>query len=255
MIQADALKLLQDTAQQAVAAKIVPVPGDGRQAFVSLAGALEVVPVPPACRAHQVFSLADLVDFTKSIPTKEGSPPPTPVIFHGPKAVTLLIDTHDRRDVVIFPLTFSRPFMRLQALDQQPVAFDQRAFCRLLQFELAVSKSIVAPFRNLDWQTQVAVRGETAPGKDRLGREVLSQVKGTSDLPDEIVVATPVYVQQGERELVAVRCAVELDAGTQRLALVPFPNEIETQIDAAQARIHERLTESLETVPVFYGEP
>jgi hypothetical protein len=224
----------------------VSIDDGGRTVYLNVGGKLQSVVLKPK-RVHGVFSLEDLIRFAVDSGSEKA------VVYHSDEGVTLLPDQEDHRDRVVFQLSHSPQFTRLESLSQV-VPMDQKNFVRLLQHELGIDRAIVAVFRRLDWKTQIAASGEVMPGRDRLGREVNAQVAGTAELPEDLVVTVPVYSETGERESFSLRCAIEIDAATQRLALVPLPNEVEIAIDAAQASIRQRLSESLE-IPIYYGQP
>jgi len=250
MISAEAIQLIQDTAQKAKKARVIYTDADGRHCLVQFGDTLNPHPLPPPVRNYDVGSLADLIAFVEDTVIVA-----RPAIFHDQDGVILLCNEADRRDTVTFELTFSQQFGRLMKLQEQPGGFDQRAFVRYLQVEMGVDRAMVNPWRRLDFKTVTAAMGEVSPGKDRMGRDIQSQVQGVADLPEEILFVVPVYRQCGERTAYAVRCAIELDAANQRISLTPFAGEIEAAIDASQMDIHARLVRELPEVPVYYGSP
>lgn len=259
-----AIGLIQNTAVEAAAARVVEVPGDGRKILVQYAEQLKEVAVPPPCRKHAVHTLADLIEYTlrviAKIPPDAPPDPPRvgPVVWHGVKGVVLVIDDEDRRDLVTFPLTYSRRLMRLCSLEQDKPTFDQKRFVRLLRTELGLpNEGVVAKFRKLDWKVADEGSGSVQHGKDRMGKSIQAEVQGSDELPEEISVPVPVYQEAGERQEYIVRCAVEIDAINQSFALIPLPEEIQKAIDNAQANIRDRLSLAIgaSRAAIYYGAP
>ncbi len=254
---ADALKLIQDTAQEAQAAHILPeLSGDGRKAFVQQGGEIKEFSLPPAPRRHVVHSLVDLILYARREDNK------FPVVWHDDSGVALLTDDADRRDAVTFPLTPSERFETLAMLAEDKPTFDQAKFIRLLRVDLGLDNlKIVAKFRRLDWSLSDDGGGDVQHGANKVSKSVMAKVQGIDELPDELDVQVPVYQQTGERQTYIVKCAIEIDTLNRLLQLVPLPDELERVIDLAQASIHDRLTAALgeidgqQVIPVYYGKP
>lgn len=265
MLQADAVKLIQDTAKESQAAKLLPeIPGDGRTAFVWQAGELIEIQVPPPVRRHEVHSLDDLVNYAKAIHeanTDSEAAPRLPVAWHGAKGVTLVIDDSDRRDLVHFGLTLSKRFAVLQKLEKDKPAFEQGAFVRLLRIDLGLDNNrVVYQFRKLDWSTGDDGVGQIEHARAKIGKAITAKVEGIAELPEELDVVVPVYQQSGERQEYIVRCAVEIDTINRRFQLLPLADELERVLDLAQASIRTRLNSEIGAdsdvgIPVYYGEP
>jgi len=256
----DALELLQKTAQEAQAYRVVQEvtdAGDGRSATVQIGDRLETLAIPPGVRSHRVCDLANLMAYARNlIAVAEDAPRPSwrPVIWHGMNQVVLVLDDEDRRDVVELPLMFSTQFETLRELEAEPRAFDQRSFIRLLRTKLRLDPSMVAPFRRLDWHRSDEGSGDVQHGKDRLGKQIEAKVQAIDALPEDPVFHVPVYNEMGEREAYAVQCALEIDTLNQKLGLIPLPGELDVAIDRAQESIHTRLCEEFaDEIPIYYG--
>ena len=251
-----ALELIQETAQRAQEATLIPeLSGDGRTAFVQQGEEIKQFAIPPKPRDHQVHSLVDLILYARRQEVK------APVVWHGCQGVVLVIDDADRRDHVSFPLTASKRLLTLQKLADDKPAFDQAKFIRLLRVDLGMDNlKVVAQFRKLDFAFGNEGSGEVRHGSDRLGKTITAKVAGVDELPDELDLPVPVYQQTGERQEYIVRCAIEIDTVNQKFQLVPLPDELERVSDLAQASIHDRLTAALgaidgqPAIPVYYGE-
>ena len=253
----EALELIQKTAQTAQKPILMAeLSKDGRKAYVALGGQiLEYVQEPPN-RNHIVHTLVDLILYARASASVD------PVAWHGPAGVVLVIKDSDRRDFVMFPLTFSNRFLMLRELAEKKPAFKQLQFIRLLRVDLGLDNlAVVAQFRKLNFTMNDGGTNDFQHGRDLLGKEIIAKVKGSSELPDELPVLVPVYQQAGERTDFTVRCAIEIDTVNQMFQLLPLPDELERVVDLAQASIHGRLTAALgeidgqSAIPVYYGEP
>ena len=119
-----------------------------------------------------------------------------------------------------------------------------------------LQRVFIAPFRRLDWNQTIRSEGEVTETRDRLGKEIRAQVAGTADLPEDLIVLTPVYRQLGEQELHQVRCRIDLHPLDQRIELSPFPGEIDAAYERQQGSIAQRLREGLgEDTRIYYGTP
>jgi len=258
----EALALIQATAQKAQKAEVLQIPGDGRTVCVRIGDAVHSYTVAPPCRNPQVFSLKDRLDYACQVVRDRKNTPAAveaarPVVWHGPEGVTLVLDDQDRRDQVTFQLTTSDEMDQLLDLAKSKPTFDQKAFIRMLRCVFNVDTAIIAKFRKLDWEHSSWTTAEIERGRDRLGKEVQSQVQGAAELPEYLDIVAPVYREVGEREEYTIRCLLEFDTDTARSPRIPTPGELDHAFELAQASIHQRLVDGLadEGVPVYYGKP
>ena len=250
-----ALQFLVKTAQAATAPTLVCE--DDRTARYDAGGTIVVVPKAPALANHHVRSLEDLVAVVLAFDEYYGEPSRWSV-WHAPDQVIGVFDNGDRRDVVRFRLTFAESFAALVALECEKPVYIQSDFIHLLDVILGVDKAIIAPFRKLDWRTQIQASGEVAAGRDRMGKEITAEVAGVSALPNDLLIQTAVYREKGERCLLpmGVRCVIRTHPANERIAIRPVPGEIDTAIELAQGSIRQRLEELLpEGAAIFYGSP
>ena len=250
MLPEETLKLIQDTAQQAQAATILPALNvDGRKAFVQQGSEIKEFTLPPPVRNHTVNELSDLIAYALRVDN------PHPVVWHGQTVVTLLPDDTDRRDAVVFPLTASGRFKCLAGLEMKPVALTQQQFVRLLRRDLGMAAVIVQQFRKLDWKDGSNGSSEVSPTNLRVGKSIVAEVQGVSELPEELTVPTPVYLNTGERDEYNVQCFIEIDPQNQAFGFGPLPDELAKIIDLHQANICNRLRAALGDIPIYHGTP
>lgn len=268
MLHADALKLIQETAQKAQTPVKIDVFTAGRKAYHVVNGQVTDFDVPPANRQHVVKSLDDLIAYANALAADADKPNgPHPVIWHHGDsgcpcgdAVVCVCDDADRRDTVTFPLTRSEPFALLSGMN--PGRFSQRDFVRLLRFKLGYTGPALDLFKRLEWKSGVTATGTVGRGQESLGKQIMAQVTGVDELPEEIEFDAPVYRERGEQTPYRVRCGLDYDVPNQTILMAPLPGEIDRAVEMAQASIRDRLENELvllaghETAtPVYYGKP
>lgn len=264
MIEEKALALIQETAKKSVAVYKVEALSDSRNNYVFDGTKIVCYQKAPPLRSHTVHSLVDLINYALGKPpVDEGAEDQVayyegrkPVVWHGENNVTLILDDTDRRDTVVFPLTFAEKFQVLQALHKEKPYYTQQDFIKLLRFRLGLDNSrVVAQFRKLQWEAGSTLNSQINRGDARLGKNIIEKVEGVDELPEELDVPAPVYAQTGEREQYNVRCGIEIDTRDQRFQLIPLPDELPRVMDLAQASIHQRLCATLKDsdIPIYYG--
>lgn len=250
MLHPESLKLIQDTAQQAQKAIVLPeLSTDGRKAFVQQGNEIKEFVLPPPRRRHTVNLLADLIAY--ALRTENAKP----VVWHGQQGVVLIPDDGDRRDLVVFPLTLSSRYSCLAKLAKEPQAMNQQKFCRLLRRDLGIEAVIVQQFRKLDWKDGSGGSSEVTPTNLRVSKSIVAEVQGVAELPEELTVPSPVYVESGERDEYNVQCSIEIDVQNQAFMFGPLPDELSRIVDLHQANIRKRLEAALGTIPIYNGTP
>jgi len=246
----EALALIQDTAQKARGVRRLGPTADGRIERFDVDGKVVPFDIPPANRAHCVYSLADLIDCV------EGAT--TPVVWYSATEVVLIVEDSDRRDRITFELTLSEQVTALDRLRDsaggQLPAFSQRELLHFLRFSLDVPAETVNLFRKLNWADSTRAASNLGKGQESLGLEIEAECSGTDELPDELTVHIPVYREFGEREPWPVRLLIEIDTNSKTFRVRPAPGDLDTAIQRAQQSIGERLGGALEC-PAFYGTP
>jgi len=247
----ETLELIQDTARKAASPQVV-ADIDPRMVHLAIDGTLHAINVPSPVREHRVYSLDDLVNYASNCPN--GS------IWHSRSGVCLLIEDYDRRDRVTFALHASEQYDSIVAAADKPL--NQADLVKLLRLKLDLP-DLAAQFRRLDWAKSDGGRAEIQHGKESLGREILAEIQGVDQLPEEFRVEIPLYQEQGERDQVyLIRIAIDIDTVNRLFLLAPFPGELESAADHHQADIDRRLREGLgeglggpDGIEIYYGDP
>lgn len=247
----ETLEQIQETAVQAAQATVLNIPGDGRKAYVQINGKVQEYAVSPACRKHFVMSLADLLTFSRDYePSRPaGQQQGRQVIWHNPVGVILVLDDEDRRDRVVFNLTPTVRFQALKDLAKNRRSLDLREFRRLLKIVLGVDPVLVNKFSKLDFSTAAKTTREAAHTQDRMGKIISQEVTGEADIPEELVISTPLYQETGEQDIYDLSCVIDIDFANSRLSIEPKPDEIEAAERAHQYSLRQRIDKDLTTRP------
>ena len=152
-----------------------------------------------------------------------------------------------------FSLDLSDALEILIRADSAP-EFTQLEFIRTLR-ALDVNPATIAIFRRLDFKVVMAAEGEFQHGKDRMGKSIAAEVKGTAEIPEELMISVPVYSNRGERDPVEILCQIDLDAQRSAIHFRPKGDELDIAVETAQASIAARLVEAFDDTSVSYGSP
>ncbi len=259
MFTAEALELIQETAQKATAVELLAIE-DPRQHHVRVGENLTTIEKAPPLRNHHADSIESFCKIVNTLPIITGRPGTAgdiqATVWHSPDKLVALFDDADRRDVVTCRLTPSRQVVTLAKIDRRPL--NQREFCRTLKLELGVPETWIGQFRRLDWSSANEATTETRRGADRLGAAIRAEVSGIDKLPEELTLQIPLYETDGARATYSIRCLIEIDPdpNARTITLATTPGEIQAATDSCQADIAEMLDLELEKgTPVFYGTP
>lgn len=248
----EAIQKIVHLADEARKPIVEPVPHDTRHVRVLLNERVEFVEIPPPPLDNVVYSLDALVGVIRD--TKGGNG--LAGVWHSDAAITaqfLNPSNEDRRDRVSLPLTYTPGFHKILELAARPCRLDQATFLRLLRFTLGVDPAVVALFRKMDWSSSAAASGNVTFGASRMGKSIEAEVQGMDQLPEEILVATRVFIERLGQPTARVRCWVDLDVHAQSIALVPDQESIEEARDLMHDYLQTVLSKELESV--YYGTP
>lgn len=249
----ETLALLLETAVDARLPTKIKLPGNGKTAYLWDGNNITPVAIAPPLRAHKVYRLDDLI---AAASRAWATPNARPVVWHSENGVVLIYDDEDRRDRLVFPLTFSEPWLTLKGLEEKRSAVSQRELIRMLRIVFLADQAVVNVFRRLEWDSGTRGTAEIAKGRDRLGAEIRAEVTGAADLPDDIVVDAPVYRERGRDATYSVRLVLDYDVANQRIEIAPMVGELDRIITIAQQAIRDELVAALGAeFPIYYGTP
>ena len=112
-----------------------------------------------------------------------------------PAAVVAILDDDTRRDRVTLHLNETALFTFLKTLPKSQ-GFDQPQMIRLLRTTLANSvgkQEILAAVRKVKFRQLASGETSIQHGNESMGQQIENEVTGAADIPDTLVVDTPIY--------------------------------------------------------------
>ena len=255
-ITGDAVAAIERVSREAEkhkdAVKLLQGP-DPRKQYLIRGSEHEEINVPPAAREHRVYTLDDLlkfaVDYDEAADNRKGDL----VVWHNEEGVVLVLDDRDRRDRVTFTLARSAAWLRLcHIASNKEVRFDLKAFIRLLRNEFAVEESRIGPFREINFKLLATANASVTRGKESLGKSIEAEATtGSDDLPEEIEVAVPIYLNAAEGAKYPVRLFLDYDSQDAKIVVTVEADVLEKRQQLHQATIHARCDQ----FRAYYGKP
>lgn len=145
---------------------------------------------PP--RSHVAANVRDFVQAVQQF--KGGDGDPRADVFIGEKSVVCNLDTVDRLDTVTLPLVFSEAMRALDTLRANQ-DISQNAFIRTLETTLAgcVGDDVLTKVKTVKVTNRGEVKSHVSQGKRSMGQDIDSEVEGSVEIPETIIVDLPVY--------------------------------------------------------------
>lgn len=203
----------------------------------------------PKWHSETLENPAQLHRFIESMRERDVKPEDG-AIYIGENEARYVYSFEDRRNRATCPLVFSDPWKWL-AGPKQPL--DQRTIIRLLRITfdgcLSADSNLVSTLRNIKWKTDGGFEGNIQRGKEALGRQVMNEVLGVANFPDEFGLMVNVF--ENYRHPVLVRVALEILPDVQKFELIPFPNQIHDGLAATLLALQADLSDT--NVPTFIG--
>jgi hypothetical protein len=209
-------------------------------------------------RSHHPRCLDDLIALANRF--KEATQHYEPAVWYGECAVVAVLDDHDTRlNNATFTLHRSAAFLTLESLAKSKAWHEQKDFIRLLRIDLAGtldSVHLLERVRKVKFENGATTTGSVQRDRESLGREITSRVEADGDLPEEVTLMLPTFMDMGEREPRPLRCSVEVDSARGMFRLLPFPDTLDVLLQEAVASIGARLIGGLSSeIPCYYGTP
>lgn len=240
--------------------KVVEVYADANEKIFRQGDKIFPVILPSPLRANKAKCLETLIALANRFAMDDEEPKPA-VWYNETTVIASLLDSvDDSRETVTFDLEHSAQFRLLTALFKNPPWYGQKEFVRLIRIDLAGSLApgtLLDKVRVVKFENGTVTSGKIGRKEESLGRvSSASASSSEGDIPDEVTLVVPVYVNPGEDEGYAVPCAVDVDPQTCKFQLVPFSGALEHAGQMAIASIADRLRAGLnEGVPYYHGCP
>jgi hypothetical protein len=182
-----------------------------------------------------------------------------PVVFVGAAKVIALTDRQlpHLRSAACVPLNFSQAWLALDAACRAP-GLKQDAFVRALRGPLAgcIDPKWLAVFRRINFTRSNATDRGIGHAGEKLGRSVEKLAQSADgEIPEQLTISLPVF-QLSELTCQTVRCAVEVDADSEMIRLIPSADDWQDAIDTARRQIAAWVREHKpDIVTVYMGNP
>jgi hypothetical protein len=248
---------VSEQAVKACAARVVKPDGEPAHVYLLDVGdgkpqRFEATPEP---REHEAWDIDAIVDFANDFSA----------IWYARNGIRVLIDDNLRRDCVMMPLKLSHQVDLITGWEKSASSrmMSQKDLIKLLRVDFAdclgQAGEFLAVIRKLKFETATKTAGEIKHGRASLGKEIETAVSGDVDIPEEVIFDVPVFDGAFPALRARVRCAIDLDAATEKITLMPIPGHLEAGIREAEARIGrligEKLAKGNKKTPTFYGVP
>jgi hypothetical protein len=265
-VQVETLDKIEQLVKDANAVQILPAPGEPAHVYYLREGTMvKRVEADPAIIFHAASTMETLADKAADALQVEGYAAGSRSDVQAwvdRSGVVLLLDA-TRRNRVTYPLTVSDQINAFTAM--KGTAYTQKDLIFLLRTTfrdcLGLAGDIIPILRTVKFKDHLSGESNIGHGKASIGKSLMTEITGTGNLPEYVVLSVPVFAQAGVQAVRAtVECALEPDAATQTFRLIPLPGAIERAIgDGEQqvaAKLHGLLDErKANGVGVFMGKP
>jgi hypothetical protein len=252
MIEEALTKILEQNAE-VMNAKILRIPGDDRMCYIDQDGEVTAVEIPPPNRQSHVASVDDLCAAVKAY----GKPNEASIWINTGEVVAVLDDT-DRRERVTMHLRKNAAYAKLLYLASNPT-ISQGELINLLRMELrdiSCRTTLLEAVRKIKFSSFTEGHSDLGQGRESLGKSIENKVSGASELPEDLLITTPMFDNPGERdESFTIELLFEVMASDSKFRIKPVPASLENAADNALQKIRSEIVEQLEGVRVFFGTP
>lgn len=248
----ETIQLIQETAKETVAAKLLPVPNDPESHLLLRGGKSEMIKTPfvEGPRQHTVESVESFAAAFARWGCDGGKDCRPANIWMDLASWSLSFFTDEplRRSKVSLSLKPSPQLKLVQKYaDQQ--SLEQKALVRILRHDLAdcVDAGVLAAFRTVDFQKIATARGVIEHGKQSLDSDIVAQVTGEKK-PESFVVDIPLFAMKELDARTRIGITIDLDCSASKFILQAKPGHIEMAIDDARAAVLTKLRIDLSAV-------
>jgi len=250
---ADALKFLFEAGRKSREVQFVELPGGRRLTLWGEDSEIAAENNEPI--NDQLTTLADLELWLQEYATDDAEP----VVFVGELHVNALSHRQlpHEKNTAFVPLAKSLAWDALEEACKAP-GVKQDQFVRLLRGPLAgaIDPKWLPVFRRMNFTRSNSTDRGVGLNGEKLGRSVEKLAQSIDgELPDQLQFTLPVF-QLSELTRQVVRCAVEVDADSELIRLLPVGDDFQEAIDAARRQIAAWVREHKPvSVSVYMGNP
>jgi hypothetical protein len=242
---------------QAVGSILVPPKGTEPEHIYFLRdanGKIERMVAESEPRNDEAQSLIPIVDF--AIENKA-----TAEIWYSRNMVSVTLDRRTRRDCVNFKPILSAQIIALQHLEKNKPHIRQPDLIKELRvtFNGCLNSNLIDILKRVKFTNGSTIEMETTKTKASIGKQIMADVTGTADIPDDFKLVVPVFSNAFFAPLrQSVTVALEPDPANGTFQVIPYPQEVEKAIAAGEEYIRLQIGGMLkdagvENVPVYNG--
>lgn len=241
----ETIQLVQNTAKETVAAKLIAVPNDPESHLLVQNGTTTPIKTPFVAgpRRHVVESVESFAAAFARWGVMGGEDASVANIWIDLDSWSLCFFTDEplRRSWVTLDLKPSPQLKLLQSFTSQ-VSVDQKPLVRMLRHDLAecVDPSVLAAFRSVDFQKIVNARANVQHEKQSLDSDIVAQVTGDKK-PDSFLVDAPLFAMKELDARTRVGITIDIDCDNRKFVLQAKPGHIEMALDDARAAVLNKL--------------
>lgn len=237
------------TAVKASGASILRLEDDPRNAFLVQDGKHTNITLRPAPRNHSLLTLDDVAEAAGHWEAD--------LCFHDEREIVLILDDQDRHDRATMGLGRAPQWDEFCAMTK-PRTFNHKQLLALLRitFRGCVDATFVSRIRGINFNAIADGESYIQPGAEKVGKSIQNKVAMQSggDIPEEVPLSIPVYVNHGLTQRFATVLALDIDAASQTFTVTTPPGEVETIQNAITEHIHQTLEGRLKCT-VLRGSP
>ena len=258
-LQADTLKLLQDTAVGASRAidklAVITPPSEPKHVYLTInpKGEFQRFEAVAAPRSHKLVTLEQVAAFV----TAKGDSKAT-VVWYDRDGITVVVDDATRRDTAHLTLSFTPQIKTLLRLEKDEPKMNLIAFRRLLRVDLAgttVDRVLLNWLGSVKFTDSRVTSASLKQGEGNLGKTIeQAAVSQAGEVPEMVKLKLRVFDDPSLTETWPIDCAVEIDLDNQQFQLLPYPLQLHDAIENEVGAIGKALLETIKC-PVFRGKP
>ncbi len=232
------------------AQKPIPVDvGDRNKVAFSIGGKIVAYDRSVDPRSHIVTTTEGFVELVNRFENAS--------VWYDHGGIVAVLDDSVRRDRAYLPFRTSDKWGSVSALSGARW-FEHKEFIRFLRVDLAgvlPASHLLDKIRKVKFENQAVVASEVRKDRESMGKEIASRTAlEEGDIPDEVRIVTPMYVNPGLEELeYVVECNLEVDAARGQFRLAPKPDEIDNARQLAMDSVGEILRDRLTTTLIYQG--
>lgn len=244
----EALEFLTDLGAKAAGATEIPTGNPTERVFL-VDGQVQRFKVDPPLRNHVVDSLGSFIEACDHYNQNTGKC----VVYYDETSVVLVVDDAARRDFVTMPLQYSDLFENVLKLRREE-GITHKAFVRLLRHDLAGTggaDDLLPIIRRIEVKSSGNMTADRQHGRDSLGKSVDAVVQGTADIPEKVVLALPVYANDGMEFATEIPFSVDPQPDTATFRFNPLPDAVNIAKKNTMRWLGRQLEQT--ELPAFYG--